>query len=105
MGLVASSSCSPQQIPPSKECVSLPATSIFGARFLVTYTYHKSVIFFSLAAMYGQGIGAHCNICKHMNPSNFQVAVLRQGYKLLFYAYYSHSMQHESEFRESKLGA
>ena len=28
-----------------------------------------------------------------------------EGYKLFCYAYYSHSMQHESEFRETKLGS
>ena len=27
-----------------------------------------------------------------------------QGYKLFCYAYYSHSLRHESEFRATKLG-
>ena len=46
----------------------------------------------------------------HINCGVFRMHLCRvqdywQGYKLFCYAYYSHSREHESEFRESKLGS
>lgn len=34
-----------------------------------------------------------------------RVADYWEGYKLFCYAYYSHSIEHETEFRQSKLGS
>lgn len=47
--------------------------------------------------LYGQYIDSHENACR--------VADYWEGYKLFCYAYHSHSVRHEAEFRESKLGS
>ena len=46
------------------------------------------------------------NVC-HIQIQLFagRVEDFWQGYKLFCYAFYSHSVEHESEFRHSKLGA
>ena len=60
-------------------------------------------------------LACHERVCPSLSKLNYASIDLRecvhrvedywQGYKLFCYAYYLHSAQHESEFRESKLGA
>ena len=76
-------------------CVHFGASVLSGALTAVYFRALEIPLMFDMFFLFASGFRAHvCSIQDYW-----------EGYKLLCYAYYSHSMQHEYDFQQSKLGS